>query len=128
MSTTTTATSTDPTLARYECASGCGTLTFTWQQGDFKGGRLGTASLGQIQNEPIQVFDAQPIYYNGVVIGTNWGFQAQHGSFVGRMYVALHKTIVRFAHFRPGDPWPQAICLFSTPDPRDSREGIEKAA
>lgn len=129
MSTTTTATSTDPTLARYDCLSGCGTLTFTWQPGDIKGGRLGTASLGHIQNEPIQVYDAQPLYdLYGKQIGTNWGFQAQHGSFVGRMYVAFHKSIVRFAHFRPGDPWPQVTCLFSTPDPRDSQEAIQNAA
>ena len=128
MSTTTTAVSTDPTAARYQCGSGCGTLTFTWGRQMPEGGRLGTATLGKFQNEPIQVFDAQPIIYNGARIGTNWAFQAQNGKFVGRMYVALYQSIVRFAHFRPGDEWPQVSCFVSTPDPRDSREGIEKAA
>src|SRR5690349_4332043 len=105
---TTTVTSTDPTLAQYACLSGCGTLTFTWQPGDFKGGRLGTASLGQIRDKRIQVFDAKPLCdLSGHQVGTNWGFQAQDGSFVGRMYVSTHKSIVRFAHFRPGDQWPQ---------------------
>ena len=126
---TTTATTTNPTAARYQCGSGCGTLTFTWDPKVFPGGgRIGTATLGQFVNKPIQVYDAKPILYNGVEIGTNWGFQAQDGSFVGRMYVALYKSIVRFAHFRPNDQWPQVLCVFSTPDPRDSREGIEKAA
>ena len=128
MSTTTTATTTNPTLARYQCGSGCGTLTFSWGRQMPEGGRLGTVTLGQFVNKPIQVYDAQPIIYNGVEIGKNWGFQAQDGSFVGRMYVALYKSFVRFAHFRPNDQWPQVACFVSTPDPRDSREGIEKAA
>jgi hypothetical protein len=128
MSTTTTAVSTEPTAARYQCGSGCGTLTFTWGRQMPEGGRLGTATLGKFVNKPIQIFDAQPIKYNDVVIGTNWGFQAQDGEFVGRMYVSLYKSIVRFAHFRANDQWPQVACFVSTPDPRDSREGIEKAA
>jgi len=129
MSTTTTATTTNPTAARYQCGSGCGTLTFTWDAKVFPGGgRTGKATLGQFVNEPIQVYDAKPILYNGVEIGTNWGFQAQDGKFVGRMYVALYKSFIRFAHFRPNDQWPQVSCFVSTPDPRDSREGIEKAA
>ena len=93
-----------------------------------EGGRLGTVTLGQFQNKPIQVYDAQPLLFNGVRVGTNWGFQAQDGSFVGRMYVALYKSFVRFAHLRPNDQWPQVACFASTIDPRDSREGIEKAA
>lgn len=126
--TTTTATTTDPTLARYQCGSGCGTLTFSWGRQMPQGGRLGTVTLGQFVNKPIQVYDAKPIIYNGVEIGKNWAFQAQDGSFVGRMYVALYKSFVRFAHFRPNDQWPQVACFASTIDPRDSREGIEKAA
>lgn len=129
MSTTTTATSIDPTAAQYTCGSGCGSLTFTWQPGDYKGGRLGTASLAQFHNEPIQVYDAKPLYdAYGRQIGTNWGFQAQNGSFVGRMYVALFKSYVRFVHFRPNDKWPQVGCFVSTPDPRDSQEAIQNAA
>ncbi|HEX8285321.1 MAG TPA: hypothetical protein VF588_18345 [Pyrinomonadaceae bacterium] len=129
MSTTTTAVSTDPTAARYQCGSGCGTLTFTWGRQMPEGGRLGTASLGQFVNKPIQVFDAKPLYdIAGHQIGTNWGFQAQDGTFLGRMYVAFYKSIVRFAHFRANDKWPEVSCFVSTPDPRDSREAIENAA
>ena len=129
MSTTTTAVSTEPTAARYQCGSGCGAITFQWGRQMPENGRLGTVTFGKYVNKPIQVFDAQPIRDGaGNEIGKNWAFQAQDGSFVGRMYVALYKSIVRFAHFRPGDPWPQVACFVSTPDPRDSREGIEKAA
>ena len=128
MSTTTTATTTEPTLARYQCGSGCGPLTFSWGRQMPDNGRLGTVTLGQFVNKPIQVFDAQPLYYNNVEIGKNWAFQAQDGSFLGRMYVTFYKSIVRFAHFRPNDQWPETLCFASPTDPRDSREGIEKAA
>jgi hypothetical protein len=84
MSTTTTATTTEPTLARYQCGSGCGPLTFSWGRQMPDNGRLGTVTLGQFVNKPIQVFDAQPLYYNNVEIGKNWAFQAQDGSFLGR--------------------------------------------
>jgi hypothetical protein len=125
----TTVTSTEPTLARYACNSGCGVLSFQWGRQMPEGGRLGTVSCGQFANKPIQVFDAQPINdASGKRIGTNWGFQAQDGSFLGRMYVAFYKSIIRFAHFRPNDQWPQTVCAVSPADPRDSREGIENAA
>ena len=125
--TTTTATTTDPTAARYQCGSGCGAITFQWGRQMPQNGRLGTVTFAQYVNKPIQVFDAKPILFNGVEIGKNWAFQAQDGSFLGRMYVALYKSYVRFAHFRPNDQWPQVACFVSTPDPRDSREGIQNA-
>jgi hypothetical protein len=131
MSTTTTATTTNPTLAQYTCAGGCGTLTFSWDAKVFPGGgRTGRATLAKFKDKPIQVYDAKPLYdFSGHQIGTNWGFQAQDGSFVGRMYVALYKSYIRFAHFRPNDQWPQVACFVTAnPDPRDSREAIEKAA
>jgi hypothetical protein len=125
----TTVTSTEPTLARYACNSGCGVLSFQWGRQMPEGGRLGTVSCGQFVNKPIQVFDAQPILDAlGRQIGLNWAFQAQDGSFLGRMYVAFYKTIIRFAHFRPNDKWPQTLCTFDPTDPRDSREAIENAA
>ena len=130
MSTTTTATSTDPTAAHYTCGSGCGTLTFSWDTKMYQGGgRTGKASLAQYNNEPIQVFDPQPLKDSyGRQIGTDWGFQAQNGTFLGRMYVSLYKSYIRFTKFRPNDKWPQVGCFVSSPDPRDSQEAIQNAA
>ncbi|MFL6333730.1 MAG: hypothetical protein ACJ754_10510 [Pyrinomonadaceae bacterium] len=129
MSTTTTATSIDPTAPRYECDSGCGMLTFTWQPGDYKGGRLGTATFGQFVNKPIQVYDAKiikdPVTQREVA--RDWGFQAQDGSFLGRMYVTSPRhSYIRFAHFRPNDQWPQVSFTVPVPDPLDSRGTIDK--
>ena len=112
MSTTTTAVSTNPTAARYQCGSGCGTLTFTWDAKVFPGGgRTGKATLGRFVNKPIQVYDAKPILYNGVEIGTNWGFQAQDGSFVCRMYVSADQNTVNFVNCRPYGGWPLTSCF-----------------
>ncbi|HEX8503214.1 MAG TPA: hypothetical protein VF659_21700 [Pyrinomonadaceae bacterium] len=124
--TTTTATTTDPTALRYQCGSGCGTLTFQWGRRMPENGRLGTVTFAQYVNKPIQVFDAQPILYRGKVVGTNWGFQAQDGSFLGRMLVSAYKCYIRFTDFRPNDPWPQVSCSVPVPDPRDSRDPIDR--
>ncbi len=110
MSTTTTATSTDPTAPRYQCGSGCGTLTFQWGKRMPENGRLGTVTFGQYVNKPIQVFDAQPIKYNDVIIGTNWAFQAQDGSFVGRMYVSSDQYNVSFVNCNNAN-WPLTSCF-----------------
>src|ERR1051325_4716856 len=107
---TTTATTTDPTLAHYQCGSGCGAINFAWGRQMPDGGRLGQVTFGQFVNKPIQVYDAQPIICEGVRVGTNWGFQAQDGSFLGRMYVSNFKCFIRFVHFRPNDTWPQVSC------------------
>jgi hypothetical protein len=127
MSTTTTATSTDPTAPRYQCGSGCGTITFVWGKRMPDNGRLGQVTFGQYVNKPIQVFDAQVLRdsENRVVL-TNWGFQAQDGSFLGRMIVSGLKSYIRFAHFRANDKWPQVTCSVPVPDPRDSRDPIDK--
>ena len=123
----TTATSTDPAALRYQCGSGCGTLTFSWGRRMPDNGRLGTATLGAFVNKPIQVFDRQEIRFGNVLVGYNWGFQAQDGSFLGRMYVSEPgQSFIRFAKFRPNDQWPQVFCATPTPDSRDSREGIER--
>ena len=57
---------------------------------------------------------------------TNWGFQAQDGSFLGRMIVSGLQSYIRFLHFRANDQWPQVSCSTPVPDPRDSRDGIDK--
>ena len=130
MSTTTTATTTDPTLARYQCGSGCGTLTFLWGRHMPENGRLGTVTLGQYVNKPIQVFAAKPIVIDGREVGTDWRFQAQDGSFLGHMLVsAPRKTYIRFFKFRANDQWPQVSC--SSPDlsgEHDARDPIDRYA
>lgn len=115
----TTATSTEPTLARYQC-TGCGPLTFKWTRPMPKGGWLGEVTFGKYVNKPIQVFAPTPI--KG---GTDWTFQAQDGEFLGHMLVSTLKSFLRFVNFRPNDQWPLAFCAAPTPDPRDSREGID---
>jgi hypothetical protein len=123
----TTVTSTDPTLPRYQCGSGCGLLTFNWKTRTPNNGRLGEVTLGQYVNKPIQVFDAQVIYApDGTELLTNWAFQAQDGSFLGRMYVSKLKGFIRFAHFRASDQWPLVSCSVPVPDPRDSRDPLDR--
>ena len=125
----TTATSTDPAAPRYQCGSGCGRLTFTWGRHMPDNGRLGTATLGQFVNKPIQVFDRQEIKLGDRVVAYNWGFQAQDGSFLGRMLVsAPAQSFIRFINFRPNDQWPQVFCAVPYPDSRDSREAIENVS
>jgi hypothetical protein len=115
----TTATSTEPTLARYQC-TGCGALTFKWTKPMPQGGWLGEVTFGQYVNKPIQVFASTPI--KG---GTDWTFQAQDGSFLGHMLVSTYKCYLRFVHFRANDKWPLASCVALNPDPRDSSAGID---
>lgn len=122
---TTTATSTDPTAPRYQCGSGCGTLTFQWGRHMPENGRLGTVTLGQYVNKPIQVFAAKPIIIHGIELGTDWRFQAQDGSFLGHMFVSARKSFIRFAKFRANDNFPQVSCAVPVPTPGDSREGID---
>jgi hypothetical protein len=123
----TTATSTEPTETRYQCGSGCGALTFNWTKPMPGNGYLGEATFGQFVNKPIQVYGAEPILFNGHQVGLNWGFQAQDGSFLGRMYVSTGKCYIRFAHFRANDQWPQVSCHVPTPDPSDTSD-IDKVA
>ena len=115
----TTATSTEPTLARYQC-TGCGPLIFQWTKPMPKGGWLGEVTFGKYVNKPIQVFASTPI--NG---GVDWTFQAQDGEFLGHMLVSTLKNYIRFVHFRPNDQWPLVSCAAPNPDGRDSRDGID---
>jgi hypothetical protein len=123
----TTATSTTPTATRYQCGSGCGALTFNWTKPMPGNGYLGTATFGQFVNKPIQVYGAEPILYNGKQVGLNWGFQAQDGSFLGRMLVSGRQSYIRFMKFRPNDKWPQVSCSVPNPDPLDPHDPIERA-
>lgn len=122
----TTVTSTEPTLTYYQCGSGCSALSFQWTKPMPYNGYLGLVTFAQYKDKPIQVYDPKPILDScGHEVGKNWGFQAQDGQFVGRMYVSKLKSYIRFAHFRPGDPWPQVSCSAPIPDPQDSRDPID---
>jgi len=124
---TTTVTSADPAATRYQCGSGCGTLTFSWGRRMPENGRLGSASLGQFVNKPIQVYDAKEVRDGyGNLLYTDWGFQAQDGSFLGRMLVSARQSHIRFVRFRANDQWPQVTCSVPRPDPDDSRDPIDK--
>ena len=115
MSTTPTQ-SDDPTLPYYVCQSG-GPTSFKWGRYMPNGGRLGEVTHGSFANKPIQVFDAKPISGGG----TDWAFQAQDGAFLGRMRVSARKCYIRFTGFRPGDPWPETLCVSPQPDPGDTK-------
>lgn len=131
MSTTTTTTpvtapSTEPTAARYQCGSGCGAITFQWGRNMPDGGRLGTVTLGEFVNKPIQVFDLRIVKDGERELYRDWAFQAQDGSFLGRMYVSSpRKSIIRFAKFRASDQWPQVTCVTPGPGQLDPREPID---
>jgi hypothetical protein len=123
---TTPVTATNPTAPRYQCGSGCGTITFEWGRRTPENGRLGTVTFGQYVNKPIQVFDRREIRYGDRVIAHNWAFQAQDGSFLGRMLVtAPSQSFIRFAKFRAGDQWPQVSCSVPVPAAGESLESIE---
>ena len=110
-----------PTLPQYQCGSGCGTITFEWGRQMPENGRLGTVTIGQFVNKPIQVFAAKPIPGGG----TDWRFQAQDGSFLGHLLVSALKGFIKFTGFRPSDQFPQVFCAVRSPDAHDARESIE---
>lgn len=118
MSTSTIPVTDNPTLDKYQCGSGCGTITFSWGRRMPEGGRLGTVTIGRFVNKPIQVFNAQPI--NNGLGGTDWRFQAQDGTFLGHMYVSPRKGRIQFANFRPSDQFPLVSCSIRLPDPGDN--------
>ncbi|HEX5709029.1 MAG TPA: hypothetical protein VFX96_17135 [Pyrinomonadaceae bacterium] len=122
MSTSTTQITDAPTRAQYQCGSGCGTITFSWGRRMPKNGRLGTVTIGQFVNKPIQVFAAKPIAGGG----TAWRFQAQDGSFLGHLLVSQLKSFIRFVDFRPGDQFPLVFCVAPRPDAGDPRDPIER--
>jgi hypothetical protein len=115
MSTSTTQITENPTHTLYHCGSGCGTITFQWGKRMPKKGRLGTVTIGQFVNKPIQVFAAKPIAGGG----TDWRFQAQDGSFLGHMLVSPLKGFIRFANFRARDKFPLVSCSVPVPDDDD---------
>src|SRR3712207_5638811 len=82
-------------------------------------GRLGTVTIGQFVNKPIQVFAATPLAGGG----TNWRFQAQDGSFLGRLLVSRLKGFIRFTDFRARDNFPLVACSVPVPGGDDGAPG-----
>jgi hypothetical protein len=80
-------------------------LSFDWKTPMPYGGWLG--QTGAYKSVPIQAYDAQLLNDGGL----NWGFQAQDGSFVCRMYVTSGQNRVTFVNCRPLANWPLTSCF-----------------
>jgi hypothetical protein len=66
--------------------------------------------LGQTadyKSTAIQAYDARLLGDGGL----NWGFQAQDGSFVCRMYVSSDKNNITFVNCRPFANWSLTSCV-----------------
>lgn len=80
-------------------------VSFDWTQQMPFGGWLG--STGYYKTKDVQAYDAQTLP-NG---GLNWGFQAQDGSFVCRMYVSSNQNNINFVNCRPFANWSLTSCF-----------------
>ena len=86
-------------------------LTFQWTKKMPKNGYLGTVTFRQFQKKPIQVFDPEPVYTYGILLGWSWAYQAQDGSFLCRMFVsAYYDSHVTFSDRKKGD-WPVPLSV-----------------
>ena len=99
-------------LTFYErAADGTFELTFQWTKQMPKKGYLGTVTFRQFQKKPIQVFDAEPVYVHGFLLGWDWAYQAQDGSFLCRMFVSnFGNVFITFSERKKGD-WPLITLL-----------------
>jgi hypothetical protein len=99
-----------PTKPSYFCPADVAQLGLSWTRPMPYGGWLGTASASNMDNPvKVQIYDPQPAD-NG---RTSWGFQAQDGSFVCRMYVTSDQNGVSFGNCRPSvDAWPLSSCVY----------------
>lgn len=87
-------------------------LTFQWTKKMPKNGYLGIVTFRQFQKKPIQVFDAEPVYVHGFLLGWDWAYQAQDGSFLCRMFVsAIIDSYVTFYELKKGK-WPVPLHVF----------------
>jgi len=97
---------TGPTKTLYFCPNEGTYLTLSWTRPMPYGGWLGQATTSETKD--VQAYDAQSL--NGGV--TSWGFQAQDGSFVCRMYVSSNQNSISFGNCRPSaTPWTITSCF-----------------
>lgn len=92
--------STQPTHTLYHDSTGA-IMAFKWTQ-EFprKGAHLGEVSYKQYCDKPIQIYDAR-----STPEGTDWGYQAQDGEFVCRMFVTADRSKIIFSRSTKGN-WP----------------------
>jgi hypothetical protein len=93
-----------PQFRTYYCPHEGALLAFEWTKQMPYGGWLGRTY--DIAEEDVQAYDARPLYGGGL----NWGFQAQNGSFVCRMYVSADQNHITFVNCRPFANWPLTSC------------------
>ncbi|HEX8285322.1 MAG TPA: hypothetical protein VF588_18350 [Pyrinomonadaceae bacterium] len=89
----------------YYCPYEGGFLAFDWTKSMPYGGWLGVAD--GFTHKDVQAYDARPLGGGGL----NWGFQAQDGSFVCRMYVSSDQQRLDFVNCRPYASWPVTSCF-----------------
>jgi hypothetical protein len=80
-------------------------VSFNWTTPMPYGGWLG--QTGDYKAKDVQAYDAQPLGGGAL----NWGFQAQDGSFVCRMYVTADQNHINFVNCRPFANWSLTSCF-----------------
>jgi hypothetical protein len=93
-----------PDFQNYYCPNEGAFLSFDWTKPMPYNGWLGL-TYGFTHKE-VQAYDAKT--QTG---GLNWGFQAQDGSFVCRMYVSSLQDRLDFVNCRPYGAWPVTTCF-----------------
>lgn len=92
-------------LQTYYCPNEGAFLSFNWTKQMPYGGWLG--QTGDYEVKDVQAYDARALSGGGL----NWGFQAQDGSFVCRMYVSADQYNVSFVNCNPYAKWPLTSCF-----------------
>ncbi|HEX8336169.1 MAG TPA: hypothetical protein VF621_05525 [Pyrinomonadaceae bacterium] len=93
-----------PQNQSYYCPYEGAFLAFEWTKQMPYGGWLGRTD--GFTHDDVQAYNALP--QGG---GLNWGFQAQDGSYVCRMYVSSDKSRLDFVNCRPYGAWPVTTCF-----------------
>ena len=91
-----------PQYQTYYCPNESTFIAFEWTKQMPYGGWLGK-SYGIAKD--VQAYDPRALGGGGL----NWGFQAQDGSFVCRMYVSADQYTISFVNCRGS--WPVTNCL-----------------
>ena len=89
----------------YYCPNEGAFQTFDWTRQMPYGGWLGETQ-GDV-SKPVQAYDARPLSGGGL----NWGFQAQDGSFVCRMYVSADQYTLSFVNCRGSWYWTSCFAI-----------------
>lgn len=93
----------DPSL--FYCPYESAYVSFDWGRSMPYGGWLG--KTGYYKTKDVQAYDSQLLPDGSL----NWGFQAQDGSFVCRMYVTSDQNHIDFVNCRPFSNWSLTSCF-----------------